>query len=244
VQNTIDLPYNTKLKVTIAKYYTPSGRCIQALDYSQKDKSGRVLAVPDSLITAFKTKNGRIVYDGAGITPDIKTKSENLSAILLDLNEQNLFFLYAYQYALKRQSIPAVKDFSLSENDIQEFLNFLKDKKYIYHSSQENILKEFKLSAENDSIYEEIKKEYEALFDGLSKIQEKLLQKNKSIIKEFLEINIINFYYYSKGKEEYIVLKDNEIEQAVQIISDNNKVKEILSKIDPPKKPFNSEKRF
>lgn len=244
VQNTIDLPYNTKLKITIAKYYTPSGRCIQALDYSQKDKNGRVLAVPDSLITAFKTKNGRIVYDGAGITPDIKTKSENLSAILLDLNQQNFFFQFAYQYALNHNQIPPVKEFSLQDKDIQDFFQLLEDKKYIYHSNQENILKDFKASAENDSVYIEIQKEYEELFSKLSKIQEKLLKKNIQIIKEFLEINIINFYYYSKGKEEYLVNKDNEIEQTIQLLSDKNKIKEILTKSEPPKKPFNTEKKF
>lgn len=244
VQNTIDLPYNTKLKITIAKYYTPSGRCIQALDYSQKDKSGRVLKVPDSLITAFKTKNGRIVYDGAGITPDIKTKSENLSAILLDLNQQNFFFQYAYQYALKKSTIPPPKEFSLTEQDVQEFLNLLKEKKYIYHSDQESILKQLKISAENDSVYTEIQKQYEELFNELSKIQEKLLLKNIHIIKEFLEIDIINFYYYSKGKEEYLVHKDNEIEQCIQILNDEKKVKEILTKIEPPQKPFNSQKKF
>ncbi|MCX7728905.1 MAG: S41 family peptidase [Bacteroidia bacterium] len=244
VQNTIDLPYNTKLKITIAKYYTPSGRCIQALDYTQKDKSGRVLSVPDSLITAFKTKNGRIVYDGAGITPDIKTVPENLSAILIDLNQQNFFFLYAYQYALQNKQIPSPKEFSLTEKDIQEFFKLLKEKKYVYHSDQESILKQFKTSAENDSIYNEIKKEYEELLNGLSQIQEKLLQKNIRIIKEFLEINIINFYYFSKGKEEYIINKDNEIEQSTLLLSDKNKIKEILTKTEPPKKPFNSEKKF
>lgn len=244
VQNTIDLPYNTKLKVTIAKYYTPSGRCIQALDYSQKDKSGRVLAVPDSLITAFKTKNGRIVYDGAGITPDIKTKPENLSAILLDLNQQNMFFQFAYQYALQRPSIPPIKEFSLTQKDIKDFFQLLKDKKYVYHSTQENLLKEFKTTTENDSMYQEIKKEYEELFNALSRIQEKLLEKNIDIIKEFLEIHIINFYYYSKGKDDYIVSKDREIEQCIQILSNKEKIKEILTKIEPPKKPFNSEKKF
>lgn len=244
VQNTIDLPYNTKLKITIAKYYTPSGRCIQALDYSQKDKTGRVLAVPDSLITAFKTKNGRIVYDGAGITPDIKTKPENLSSILLDLNQQGFFFQFAYQYALQKTSIPPVKDFSLTNQDVQEFFQLLKDKKYVYHSAQENLLKDFKTSAENDSIYEEIKKEYEELFNELSKIQEKLLSKNIEIIKEFLEINVLNFYYYAKGKKEYLVQKDKEIDEAVQILSDTRKWKEILTKTEAPKKPFNSEKKF
>lgn len=244
VQNTIDLPYNTKLKITIAKYYTPSGRCIQALDYTQKDKSGRVLAVPDSLITAFKTKNGRIVYDGAGITPDIKTKSENISALLINLNQQNLLFQFAYQYAINHEKIPPPKEFSIQENDIQNFNNFLKEKKYIYHSSQENILQQFKLSAENDSIYQQVKTQYEELFNELSKIQEKLLIKNKNIIKEFIEINIINFYYYMKGKEEYIINKDNEIEQCISILSDKNKRKEILTKYNSPNKPFNSEKKF
>lgn len=244
VQNTIDLPYNTKLKITIAKYYTPSGRCIQALDYSHKDKTGRVLAVPDSLITAFKTKNGRIVYDGAGITPDIKTKPETLSSILLDLNQQNFFFQFAYQYALQRSSIPPVKDFGLTDKDVEDFFQLLKDRKYVYHSTQESLLKDFKASAENDSIYEEIKKEYEELFNELSKIQEKLLLRNIEIIKEFLEINVINFYYYAKGKKEYLVQKDKEIKEAVQILSDTRKWKEILTKTEAPKKPFNSEKKF
>lgn len=244
VQNTIDLPYNTKLKVTIAKYYTPSGRCIQALDYSQKDKSGRVLSVPDSLITAFKTKNGRIVYDGAGITPDVLTKSESLSAILLDMNEQKFFFHYAYQYALDKTSIPPVKEFSLTNKDVDVFFQLLKDKKYVYHSNQESILKKFKVSAQNDSIYEDVKKEYEELMNSLSKIQEKLLQKNIRIIREFLEINVLSFYYYSKGKEEYLVHKDNEIKTSIELLLDKEKMKNILTITEPPKKPFNSEKKF
>lgn len=244
VQNTIDLPYNTKLKITIAKYYTPSGRCIQALDYSQKDKNGRVLAVPDSLITAFKTKNGRIVYDGAGITPDIKTKPENLSFILLDLNQQNLFFKYAYNYALKHQSIPPVKDFSLTDSDVQSFFDLLKENKYIYHSEQENLMKQLKQSAEGDSIFNDIKNEYEELQNKMVQIQSKLLNRNIDIIKEFMEINVVGFYYYSKGREEYLIYKDREIHQCIQLLSDKNKVKEILTKTDIPKKPFNSEKKF
>ncbi|MGZ3885160.1 MAG: S41 family peptidase, partial [Bacteroidia bacterium] len=137
VQQTRPLVYNTQIKVTVAKYYIPSGRCIQALDYSNRNEEGRVEKVPDSLITAFKSKNGRIVYDGAGVLPDVKTEDVKYSNVLIALVNKNHIFNYATEYVLKHPQIPAIKDFQLSDAEVNDFMAYLKDKDYSYKTESE-----------------------------------------------------------------------------------------------------------
>jgi carboxyl-terminal processing protease len=244
VQQTRDLPYNAKIKVTVAKYYIPSGRCVQALDYTHRDEEGRVEKVPDSLITAFKTKHGRIVYDGAGILPDVKTEETKPSNILIALITKNHLFNYATQYALQHPTIPPVKSFQLSEQEYSDFLTYLKDKDYSYKAESELALEELKLNAEEEKYYESIKKELEALSVKMQEDKKDDLIKFKLEIKHYLEEEIASRYYYQAGRIEQNIKEDPEIKAALELLSNEAKYKSILTTIEKPSRPFNIKKRF
>lgn len=244
VQQTRELMYNAKLKVTVAKYYIPSGRCVQALDYSNKDEEGHVEKVPDSLITAFKTKGGRIVYDGAGILPDIKTGEHKLSNITLALLNKNLIFTYATQYVLKHEKIPPVKEFQISNSDYDEFMAFLKDKDYSYKTETELVMEELKKEAENEKYYTNIKAEYESLGAKIKADKKDDLIKNKEEIKQFIEEEIASRYYFQLGRIGQSVKADRDIQAAIEVLSTEGKAKSILTTIEQPNKPFNPRKRF
>jgi carboxyl-terminal processing protease len=244
VQQTRPLLYNTQLKVTVAKYYIPSGRCVQALDYTHKDEDGRVEKVPDSLITAFKTKGGRIVYDGAGILPDVKTQDHKLSNITLALLSKNLIFNYATQYTLKHESIPPVKDFQISESDYNDFIAFIKDKDYTYKTETELVMEELKKEAENEKYYTNIKAEYENLGAKITADKKDDLLKNKEEIKQFIEEEIASRYYFQMGRLGQGVKADKDIKVAVDVLNNEEKLKRVLTTIDKPTKPFNPRKRF
>lgn len=244
VQQTRDLTYNAKLKVTVAKYYIPSGRCIQALDYTHKNDEGRVEKVPDSLITAFKTKGGRIVYDGAGVMPDVISKSEKLSHITLTLLTKNHIFNYATQYALKHSGITNLKEFTLSDTEYDEFIAFLKNKDITYKTDSELALEELKKQAEDEKYYDKIKSEYDALAAKILTDKKDDLTKFKDEIKQFLEEEIASRYYYQNGRIEQSIKNDKEIKLAVDLLSDGNKYKNILTTIEKPTKPFNPRKKF
>lgn len=244
VQQTRDLTYNAKLKVTVAKYYIPSGRCIQALDYTHKDEDGRVEKVPDSLITAFKTKSGRIVYDGAGIMPDVITGENKMSHISISLLSKNLIFNYVTQYVLKHDKIAPVKDFQLTKQEYNEFIAYLKDKNYSYKTDSEEALADLKKQAEEEKYYESIKSEYEALVNKMQADKKDDLTKFKPEIKQFLEEEITSRYYYQNGRIEQSIKNDQEIKSAVELLSGEGKYKSILTTIEKPTKPFNPRKRF
>ncbi len=244
VQQTRELTYNAKLKVTVAKYYIPSGRCIQALDYTHKDADGRVEKVPDSLITAFKTKNGRIVYDGAGLSPDVKTEEHKPSHVLVSLLTKNLIFKYSTLYVLKHETINAVKDFQLSDAEFAEFIDYLKDKDYSYKTDSEVALEDLKKEAEEEKYYSDIKKEYEALVAKMKADKKDDLTKFKVEIKQYLEEEIASRYYYQTGRIEQSIKNDADIKTTIDIFSNDAKLKSIISSIEKPTKPFNPNKRF
>jgi carboxyl-terminal processing protease len=179
VQQTKDLVYNAKVKITVAKYYIPSGRCVQALDYSNRDDEGRVEKVPDSLITAFKTKGGRIVYDGAGIMPDVSMADERYSNILISLISKYLIFNYATQYYLKHPTIPAVQDFKLTDAEFSDFLDYIKDKNYEYKTASEAQLDELKKNAEAEKYFQDIKPEFDALVNRIKENKKDDLTKHR-----------------------------------------------------------------
>lgn len=244
VQQTRDLMYNAKLKVTVAKYYIPSGRCVQALDYGHRDEDGRVDKVPDSLITAFKTKGGRIVYDGAGILPDIKTGEHKLSNITLALLNKNLIFNYSTQYVLKHESIPPVKDFQLTGQDYEDFIAFLKDKDYSYKTETELVMEELRKEAENEKYFRNIKVEYDNLGAKINADKKDDLTKHKDEIKQFLEEEIASRYYFQTGRLGQSVKSDPDIKAAVEVLGNDSKLKNVLTTIEKPTKPFNPRKRF
>lgn len=245
VQQTRDLTYNTKLKVTVAKYYIPSGRCIQALDYTHKDEDGRVEKVPDSLITAFKTKGGRIIYDGAGILPDYKTNQVKYSNILITLLNKNHIFSYVNSYMLKHPQLSAkAESFQLSDEDYNDFVTYLKDKDYNYKTQSDYALEDLKEDASNEKYYDSIKNEYEALVNKMAANKKDDLIRFKPEIKQFVEEEIISRFSFQKGRIETALKYDNEVTEAKKLLANADKIKTILTTIEKPTKPFNPNKRF
>ncbi|MCX7744374.1 MAG: S41 family peptidase [Flavobacteriales bacterium] len=228
VQSTRPLVYNTQLKVTTSKYYIPSGRCIQALDYSNKNADGSAGTIPDSLRSKFKTKNGRIVYDGGGIYPDIPVKPRKYSNVLRSLLSNNHIFDYATTYRVKHASIPDAKTFKVDQSEYDLFLEFLKGKSYEYTTQSEKLLEEFQKTAQKEKYFESIENEYKALVD------KKQLSKNKDIIKykdeiaEFLTEEIVSRYYYQRGRIEASISTDQEVKEAIAILKDKKRYKAIF----------------
>lgn len=245
VQQTRDLPYNSKIKVTVAKYYIPSGRCVQALDYTHRDEEGRVEKVHDSLITAFKTKHGRIVYDGAGILPDVKTEEKRPSLILVTLINKNHIFNYATLYTLKHPQIAPLKNFQLSDEEFNEFMAYLKDKNYSYKTESEETLDDLEVVAREEKYFDNIKKEFDLLAAKMQEDKKDDLSKFKDEIKQYLEEEIASRYYYQTGRIEQGLKKDSEVKTALDVLSSSDgRYKNILTTIEKPVKPFNLKKRF
>ncbi len=245
VQQTRDLTYNTKLKVTVAKYYIPSGRCIQALDYTHKDAEGRVEKVPDSLITAFKTKNGRTIYDGAGILPDYKTEPVKYSNILITLLNKNLIFTYVNQYMLKHPDLkPKADGIQISESDYSAFMEFLKDKDYKYKTLSDFEMEDLKEDAVKEKYFESIKPEYEALLNKMAADKKDDLVRFKTEIKQFIEEEIASRFSFQTGRVESALRYDAEVAEAKKLLGDTQKMSSILTTVEKPTKPFNPNKRF
>lgn len=229
VQTTRPLSYNAQVKITTSKYYIPSGRCIQALDYTHRNDDGSVGKVPDSLITPFKTKNGRVVYDGGGVNPDFKTPIHKYSQILQSLVLKSLIFDYATQYKLKHPTIVAAKDFKLTDAEYDEFVAWLADKEYDYTTKSEDLLKQLKSTAEKEKYFDAAATEYQALKDKMMHDKKADLYKFKAEIQEFLESEIVSRYYYQKGKIENGFKYDVEVKEALAILGDKARYNGILN---------------
>jgi carboxyl-terminal processing protease len=228
VQQTRPLSYNAQLKITVAKYYTPSGRCIQKLDYSHKDNDGKAIKIADSLITSFKTKNGRIVYDGNGINPDINTDNREFSKISEVLLTKNHIFDYATRYRLKHETIKSPREFRLSDKDFDDFVKFLEGKDYSYTTSTEKMIEDIKSTAEKEKYLNEVEAELEALNTKLKKNKQNDLYRFKEEIKEILENEIVSRYYFQKGRIENAFAYDTDIKKASEILNDNKQYTQIL----------------
>jgi|APLak6261678615_1056124.scaffolds.fasta_scaffold00090_23 carboxyl-terminal processing protease len=242
VQQTRPLSYNSQLKVTVAKYYIPSGRCIQALDYSHRNDDGSVDKVPDSLISAFKTKNGRIVYDGGGVTPDIALEPQKYSNILGSLVTKNLIFDYATKYRIAHPTIVAAKDFKLTDAEYNDFVAFLNGKEYDYTTKTEKKLEELKKSATDDKVTEEVNAQIEALNAKIKHSKSEDLENFKSEIKQFLEEEIASRYYFQNGRLEASLKDDTELKEAIALLNDMDKYKKVLTTITKADKPFYNDK--
>ena len=232
VQQTRKLSYNSQLKLTVAKYYIPSGRCIQALDYSNRNEDGSVGKIADSLSTEFRTKNNRKVYDGGGITPDLVTESEVSSKILLSLFRERLFFDYATEYRLKNENILSAKDFKITDEKFLDFKNFLSDKEYEYETDTEKAYKKLKKVAEEENYFESMKNNFDLLVTKIDDAKSDDLEKNKNFVKEILANEIVSRYYYQKGRIQSSLNYDKDILEAITVLSDSTKYKQILSNID------------
>jgi carboxyl-terminal processing protease len=227
VQRPVDLTYGTQLKVTISRYYTPSGRCIQALDYSRKDKNGIATKRDEKNYTAFKTKKGRTVYDGGGIQPDIALEETKLSAISEALERNEAIFNFATQYYFKNpnlgNSIPTI-----SEADFQDFKQFLKSSKFSFDTQTELALKNTLAAAKKEKIDEAITAEYEQLVVALQKSETVLLDKNQKEIKNLIQEELIKRYQYQEGLYQYYLKNNIEIKRAVQMLNTPAEYKTIL----------------
>lgn len=229
VQITKPLPYKGKLKVTISKYYIPSGRCIQRIDYSHRSENGVASALPDSLRKEFKTKMGRIVKDGAGIEPDIKMDLEETNPITIALYTNNHFFNYANLYKTKNANLRDGNKFALSDEEYNDFINYLKDKTYVYTTDAEAKLAELKKTAEDSHLSASSMK---LLSDLEAKIKEDKatdLNTHKAEIKEILEEEIVSRYTYEKGRIANSLKSDKDVVKAIEILSDASKYKQILT---------------
>jgi len=229
VQQTFNLPYNSLVKVTVAKYYTPSGRCIQALDYTHRDTDGMVVKVADSLITEYKTKSGRSVYDGSGIFPDVFIKPLRYSLIAQSLASKYHIFDYATQYRNLKTSISDPKSFRLNDGEYNEFIAFLSKRDYSYDTKVERLLNELREEAEKENKTAELKPELEALKVKVSHSKKNDLIVFKSEITRILESEIVSRYYFEKGRLEQNFQYDHELTEAQKVLSDKSVLASILN---------------
>jgi len=232
VQQTRKLSYNSQLKVTVAKYYIPSGRCIQALDYSNRNKDGSVGKIPDSLISTFKTRNGREVKDGGGIIPDVKVKQDVISDITISIIRERLIFDYATDFRLENDSIISADNFEITDNEFEKFTSYLKAKEYKYTTATEDALEIFKEIAEEEKSFYEIEEQYNLLSSQIKNNKENDLSKNKEELKEFLSDEIVSRYFYQEGRIINRLKYDKEVKEAINILHDLNRYNEILNKTD------------
>lgn len=231
VQSTRPLSYNTQIKITTAKYYTPSGRCIQALDYSHKNEDGSVGAVPDSLKREFKTKNGRKVFDGGGIDPDIKVELKPYSPVAQTLLVKQVIFDFATEYRQNHENIGDAKSFVLSAADYEAFKKFVDAKDIDYSTQTEKELEDLKKKAEEEKYFEAIKSSYEAMKTQLKRDKQADIEKNKEEIVSLIEEEIVRRYYFQRGRTEASFAHDPEIKAALTIFADPTAFQKVLSPV-------------
>jgi carboxyl-terminal processing protease len=229
VQATHPLSYNSQLKITIAKYYTPSGRCIQAIDYTHRNEDGSAGKIPDSLRTPFKTKNGRTVYDGGGITPDIAVEKKPIAPIIGSLYGKNLVFDFATMYVSTHKTILPAKEFVFTDADYDTFLKWLVGKEYDYKTKVEGTVDELEKISKTEKYYDGIKDQIESLRKQVSHNKENDLTTFKEEIKEMLEEEIISRYYLQKGIIEASFDDDEDIKAALKILDSPEEYSKILS---------------
>lgn len=229
VQTTRPLTYNAQLKVTTAKYYIPSGRCIQALDYSKRGMDGSVSFIPDSLISEFNTKNGRKVFDGGGIVPDITLSPETLSKITITLYTKGLFFDYATYFFHKNDTIPSITDFKLNDNIYNNFIEYISSKNFDYLTESEQVLERLKEIAKAENYYENSKEEFGQLQKKIAHDRNKDMQENKTEICELLQEEIASRYYFQKGRIGSSLKNDTHVKKAIEVLSNNSIYANILN---------------
>jgi carboxyl-terminal processing protease len=229
VQRPIDLTYGTQLKVTISRYYTPSGRCIQALDYSKKDASGKAIRTEAKNYNAFKTRKGRTVYDGGGILPDIDLEETKTNSIIDALIKNDAIFNFATQYFYKNPTL-GDKIPTLSDTDFTEFKKLLKVQHFSFDTKTELALKEMLEEAKKEKIEASIKLQYDNLMASLQKAEETEVEKSKGQILDLLRDEIIKRYQYKEGLYQYYVKNNSEIKKATQLLNNQEQYNKILKK--------------
>ena len=218
VQTTRDLSYNAKLKITTAKYYIPSGRCIQALDYTHRNEDGSVGIIPDSLISKFTTKKGRIVFDGGGVAPDVTVADETLSNVAMNLVSQSVIFDYDTYFNSKTEKIDAPENFEITPEIYSDFIQFVKSQDFKYESKTEEELDQLLDVAKKEKYYDVSKVEFDKLKDLLGHNLDQDLDHFKEEISNLLTDEIISRYYYQKGAIKAALRDDSDVKEAIDIL--------------------------
>ncbi|WP_051167052.1 S41 family peptidase [Hymenobacter norwichensis] len=228
VQATRPLSYNSQLKVTTAKYYIPSGRCIQEIDYAHRADDGTLGKVPDSLRTAFKTQAGRTVYDGGGVAPDVEVMDREIADITRVLLQKSYLFDYATRYRAEHPTIAPAKQFKLSDTDYQKFQDFLKGKDISYSTDAEKAINDLTKKVKEEKHYDDVKVELEAMRRKVSTNKSNDLVRFKPEIKDLLEQEIVSRYYFQKGQIEATFDDDPNILMAMSVLNDPNRYAALL----------------
>ncbi|MBO8470678.1 MAG: S41 family peptidase [Bacteroidetes bacterium] len=220
VQSIRPIIYNGQLKVTTAKYYTPSGRCVQAIDYSHRNEDGSVGHIPDSLTHEFKTMKGRTVRDGGGITPDIKIDSPEYSRLVYSLVLSGVVDNYVLKFVREHDSIPALEDFHFTDEEFEDFITFAKTQEFDYRSSAKTLFDQMKKEIGKDGLEEEMKDELDALDKALDMDKEKFIRLKKDEIIPFIEEEIAVRYYYQEAGIQVRLRYDDQLKKALEVPSD------------------------
>lgn len=228
VQTTRNLNYNSKLKVTTAKYYIPSGRCIQALDYSHRNEDGSVGRIPDSLTSEFTTKNGRIVRDGGGVLPDINVDYDKPGNITIALVNKFLLFDFATDYAFKHKTVPSVNDFKVDDTIFEAFKSYVLDQEFSYPTETSAKFDQLLAMAKEEGYYEVAEHEFTALKEKLTVSPTTDLNRYKTEISNLLADEIIKRYYYQKGEIKQSLKDDKVLKKALEVINNREELSSIL----------------
>lgn len=230
VQNVLPLVYNSQMKITVSKYYIPSGRCIQAIDYSHRDENGRAVKVPDSLKTAFHTANGRVVYDGFGIEPDIEVEPQYISPLAGTLISKFHIFNYVNKFVKEHPTVDAPDKFRITDAIYNDFVQYLSDKDYSYPTETEEMLKGLRDAAKEENYLEALSADLDALEAKLKKDKSDDLNKFRSEISDLLKAEILVRYYYAAGRLEGSLVTDPEVLKAVEVLKNKELYQKTLKK--------------
>ena len=225
IQTTRQLSYNSQLKITTAKYYTPSGRCIQSVDFSEDNNYNKI---PDSQINEFKTRNGRIVYDGGGIIPDIHVYEETPAPVVINLYARNFIFDFATKYASENPSIPAVSEFMINDDDYNNFLAFIEEADFDYQTQTEIQVAQLLNAAKNEGYYDASESIFDELAKKITHDKQRDLETHRDQIKSFLREEIVSRYYYRNGRIEASIEGDPNLEKAIEILNNQPLYEAIL----------------
>lgn len=242
VQTIRPLPYNGTLKVTTSKYYIPSGRCIQAIDYAKKNADGSVARTPDSLTTVFHTAAGREVRDGGGIRPDIEVKGDKIPNIVFYLMNDDLIFDYATQYCWDHPTLASVDDFKLTDADYEAFKKLVKSRNFTYDRQSEKMLKSLKEIAEFEGYMTEAAEEFKALEKKLNHNLDRDLDYFAKPIKEYISQEIVTRYFYQRGAAMERLKDDTDLEEAIKVLQNPVRYQEVLSAPVKKDEPVKKEK--
>jgi carboxyl-terminal processing protease len=226
VQNVLPLTYNTQMKVTVAQYFIPSGRGIQAIDY--KHKNGNGTKIPDSLLSSFRTRNGRLVYDGGGILPDIQVEPREFGLLSSQLFGQNIIFLYANKYARENAAPISAENFVITDDIYEDFVQFVHQHEFVYQTESEEAIQLLRETAEDEAYLHAISDQLNQLEEQLKAYKANDLYKYRAEVEDLMRVEIVTRYFYQKGKIIASLVNDKELKEAKAVLNDQNRYLKLL----------------